>query len=164
MRHSTSPPCGNLVDGLPHDCQYRTAVNWRHPGPAKIHDNGRHFYVFSDLLYYELLVCYIQIIYIVLKFNFVWVSALVFDQTFVFNSRSCSLKCWQNDEIFEVLWKSAIKTPGFGNLYLRSSPWRKFQELFINEVICSTSSRRKPSWRFTAGSTVLLEEWYGISG
>ena len=21
-RHSTSPPCGNLVDGLPHDCQY----------------------------------------------------------------------------------------------------------------------------------------------
>ena len=22
MRHSTSPPFGNLVDGLPHDCQY----------------------------------------------------------------------------------------------------------------------------------------------
>ena len=21
-RHSTSPPCGNLVGGLPHDCQY----------------------------------------------------------------------------------------------------------------------------------------------
>ena len=20
--HSTSPPCGNLVDGLPHDCQF----------------------------------------------------------------------------------------------------------------------------------------------
>ena len=23
-RHSTSPPCGNLVDGLPHDCHTKT--------------------------------------------------------------------------------------------------------------------------------------------
>ena len=50
---------------------YRTAVNWRHLGPAKIRDNGRHFYVFSDLLYQELLVCDIQIVYIIMKFDFV---------------------------------------------------------------------------------------------
>ena len=50
---------------------YRTAANWPDPGPAKIHDSGRHFYVFKELLYYELLVCYIQIIFIILKFDFV---------------------------------------------------------------------------------------------
>ena len=63
-RHSTSPPCGNLVDGLPHDC------HWPDPGPAKIRNFGRHFHVISDLLYHELLVCYIQILFIILKFNF----------------------------------------------------------------------------------------------
>ena len=25
-RHSTSPPCGNLVDGLPHDCHNTETV------------------------------------------------------------------------------------------------------------------------------------------
>ena len=69
---STSPPSGNQVDGSPLESHlYRTVVNGRHPGPAKIHDNGRHFDVFSDLSYQELLVCYIQIIYIILKFDFV---------------------------------------------------------------------------------------------
>ena len=29
---------------------YRTAANWPEPGLAKIHDFGRHFYVFSNLL------------------------------------------------------------------------------------------------------------------
>ena len=58
--HSTSPPCGNLVD----------AVNWPDPGPAKIHDFGRHFDVFGDISYHELLVCYIQIIHIISNFDF----------------------------------------------------------------------------------------------
>ena len=32
-RHSTSPPCGNLVDGLPHDChsEPRSIGSARHP-------------------------------------------------------------------------------------------------------------------------------------
>ena len=128
-------------------------MNWPEPGPAKIHDFGRHFHVFSDLSYQELLVCYIQIIHIVLKFNFVWVSASVLDQTCINNRGDSSPKCWKNNEIIEFSWKLGIKTHGFGNLYLRSSSWREFQELIMNEVICSTSSRRKPGWRFTAGST-----------
>ena len=52
------------------ETEYRTAVNWPEPEPAKIHDFGRHFDVFSDILYHEFLVCYIQMFYIILKFTF----------------------------------------------------------------------------------------------
>ena len=89
---------------------YRTAVNWRHLGPAKIHDNGRYFYVFRDLSYQELLVCYIQIIYIILKFDFVWLSASVLDQTFVNNRGDSSPKWWKmmkfskNINSSKILW------------------------------------------------------------
>ena len=34
-RHSTSPPCGNLVDGLPHDCHTETIAKLASLGPAK---------------------------------------------------------------------------------------------------------------------------------
>ena len=34
-RHSTSPPCGNLVDGLPHDCHMKTIAKLARLGPAK---------------------------------------------------------------------------------------------------------------------------------
>ena len=34
-RHSTSPPCGNLVDGLPHDCHTETIAKLARLGPAK---------------------------------------------------------------------------------------------------------------------------------
>ena len=34
-RHSTSPPCGNLVDGLPHDCYTETIAKLARLGPAK---------------------------------------------------------------------------------------------------------------------------------
>ena len=33
--HSTSPPCGNLVDGLPHDCHTKTIAKLARLGPAK---------------------------------------------------------------------------------------------------------------------------------
>ena len=33
--HSTSPPCGNLVDGLPHDCHTETIAKLARLGPAK---------------------------------------------------------------------------------------------------------------------------------
>ena len=32
-RHSTSPPCGNLVDGLPHDCHTKTIAKRARVGP-----------------------------------------------------------------------------------------------------------------------------------
>ena len=34
-KHSTSPPCGNLVDGLPHDCHTETVAKPARLGPAK---------------------------------------------------------------------------------------------------------------------------------
>ena len=34
-RHSTSPPCGNLVDGLPHDCHTETIAKLARLAPAK---------------------------------------------------------------------------------------------------------------------------------
>ena len=34
-RHSTSPTCGNLVDGLPHDCYTETMAKLARLGPAK---------------------------------------------------------------------------------------------------------------------------------
>ena len=37
-RHSTSPPCGNLVDGLPHDCHTETVAKPGRLGPAQ---NGK---------------------------------------------------------------------------------------------------------------------------
>ena len=36
--HSTSPPCGNLVDGLPHDCHTETVAKPGRLGPAQ---NGK---------------------------------------------------------------------------------------------------------------------------
>ena len=33
--HSTSPPCGNLVDGLPRDCHTKTIAKLARLGPAK---------------------------------------------------------------------------------------------------------------------------------
>ena len=35
QRHSTSLPCGNLVDGLPHDCHTETIAKPARLGPAK---------------------------------------------------------------------------------------------------------------------------------
>ena len=32
-RHSSSPPCGNLVDGLPHDCHIETVAKQARVGP-----------------------------------------------------------------------------------------------------------------------------------
>ena len=32
-RHSASPPCGNLVDGLPHDCHSETVAKRAIVGP-----------------------------------------------------------------------------------------------------------------------------------
>ena len=34
-RHSASAPCGNLVDGLPHDCHMETIAKLARLGPAK---------------------------------------------------------------------------------------------------------------------------------
>ena len=34
-RHSTSPPCGKLVDGLPHDCYTESIAKLARLGPAK---------------------------------------------------------------------------------------------------------------------------------
>ena len=88
-------------------------MNWRHLEPAKIRDNGRHFYVFRYLSYHELLVCYIQIIYIILKFCFVWLSAPVLDQTFVNNRGDSSPKCWKNDDFFKNMKISIFQSKTF---------------------------------------------------
>ena len=93
----------------------------------------------SSILYWSLISCEYQL----------WRSI----KPRLTNQRASSRKCWENDEIFEFRRKFLLKTPGSGNLHLRSSPCRKFWGRIINEVICSTSSRRKPGWRFTAGST-----------
>ena len=34
-KHSTSPPCGNLVDGLPHDCHTETVATPARLAPAQ---------------------------------------------------------------------------------------------------------------------------------
>ena len=152
-RHSTSPSCGNLVDGLPHDCH--TEPRWIDVtlAPRRFVIMVDILYVFGNLLYYKLLVCYIQMFYIILKFNFLWVTASELDETFVNNRAASSPKSWKNDEIFKLRWNFLLKTPGSGSSHLRSSPCGKFSGRIINEVICSTSFRRKPGWRFTAGST-----------
>ena len=45
-RHSTSPPCGNLVDGLPHDFHTETIAKLARLGPAK---NGTTLENFIEL-------------------------------------------------------------------------------------------------------------------
>ena len=42
-RHSTSPPCGNLVDGLPHDCHTETIAKLARLGPAKNDATSENF-------------------------------------------------------------------------------------------------------------------------
>ena len=64
--------------------------------PAQIRNFGRLFYVFNDVLYHELLICYIQSNYNILKLRCVWVSALVLDQTFINNWCVYLLKMLEN--------------------------------------------------------------------
>ena len=47
MRHSTSPPCGNLVDGLPHDCHNTETV--AKPGRLGPAQNGKPMRNFIEL-------------------------------------------------------------------------------------------------------------------
>ena len=50
MRHSTSPPCGNFVDGLPHDCHTETIAKLARLGPAKNGDLMTNFGRVSEVL------------------------------------------------------------------------------------------------------------------
>ena len=45
-KHSTSPPCGNLVDGLPHDCHTETIAKLARLAPA---ENGKLMENFLEL-------------------------------------------------------------------------------------------------------------------
>ena len=45
-RHSTSFPCGNLVDGLPHDCHTETVAKPGRLGPVQ---NGKLMQKFVEL-------------------------------------------------------------------------------------------------------------------
>ena len=94
---------------------YRTEMNWRQTGPAKIYEVGRRFYVFNDLLYYGYWFCYIQMKYIILKFNSLWILASVVDQTLINNHGVCFPKSWKNTEIFEFWWKLSKKYSGARN-------------------------------------------------
>ena len=52
-RHSTSSPCGNLVDGLPHDCHTETIAKLAKLGPAendKIMENLFELTMFCSIL------------------------------------------------------------------------------------------------------------------
>ena len=42
-RHSTSPSCGNLVDGLPHDCHTETVAKPGRLGPAQNDEPMQNF-------------------------------------------------------------------------------------------------------------------------
>ena len=42
-RQSTSPPCGNLVDGLPHDCHTETVAKPGRLGPAQNDEPMQNF-------------------------------------------------------------------------------------------------------------------------
>ena len=42
-KHSTSPPCGNLVDGLPHDCHTETVAKPARLGPAENDETLENF-------------------------------------------------------------------------------------------------------------------------
>ena len=42
-KHSTSPSCGNLVDGLPHDCHTETVAKPGRLGPAQNGELTRNF-------------------------------------------------------------------------------------------------------------------------
>ena len=73
-------------------------VNSLDLGPAHIYRLGRRFNVSNNVLYYELLVRYIQSFLNRLKLNFVWISALMLDQTFVNNRSVCPLKWWKMEK------------------------------------------------------------------
>ena len=45
MRHSTSPPCGNLVDGLPHDCHTKTIAKRARVEPrTQVHTTMKYMF------------------------------------------------------------------------------------------------------------------------
>ena len=47
-RHSTSPSCGNLVDGLPHDCYTKTMAKRSRLGPAQNDEPMQNFVELSS--------------------------------------------------------------------------------------------------------------------
>ena len=70
-RHSTSSPCGNLVDGLPHDCQILVV----------------------DFMF--------LMIFHIMSYWFVTFKALVLDQTSVNKRAVFSLKMMKNEDILK---------------------------------------------------------------
>ena len=69
------------------------------------------------------------------------------------NQRASPQKMLEKMMKFSNLTKILIKNSWIWKFTFESSSWKNFSGWIINEVICSTSSRRKPGWRFTAGST-----------
>ena len=110
-------------------------MNRRHPDSAKIHVYGRHFYVLSDILYEEFPVRYIQIIYIILNFDSVWLSALVVDQTLVKQLGRLLTKMLKNDEISKFSWNLRRKASEAENEYLRTSVWEKLMVAVIIMIV-----------------------------
>ena len=60
------------------------------------------------------------------------------------------LKKWWN---FQIFMKIRNKNSWIWKFIFEELPMKEISRVVINEVICYTSSRRKPGWRFTAGST-----------
>ena len=146
-------PGGNQVDGLPP--ARHTEPRW-----IDLSLDPRRFMIVVDILGF-LVIFYIRSYWFGTLEDFIsyWISISCEHQLWwsskprLTNQRASTQKCWKNDENFEFRRKILSETHGSGNLHLRSSPWRKFWASIINKVICSTSLRRKPGWRFTAGST-----------
>ena len=55
QRHSTSPPCGNQVDGLPHDVHTETVAKPGRLGPAQ---KGKLMHFFIELTMFCIMIEY----------------------------------------------------------------------------------------------------------
>ena len=151
MRHSTSRPCGNLVDGLPHDCHTEPrSIGWaRHPRTSV---NFVVAFVFLINLY-VMVTSFVLLTLNISYWSFILcdfqlpssIKPLLLTAAFVFQNV-------ENDENFENFRKYQeihfhFEILNWAHPHERKSTM-KFQCWF-----CSTSFRRKPGWRFTAGST-----------
>ena len=112
---------------------YWTAINWPSQAPANIREFCHRVCVSEKLLYYGYWFCSINFEYIILKFNFVWLSASVLDRTFINNWGDSSLKCWKN---YEILKKYRNLNFSKQNLSLRGVlKFQIFENSFFSENI-----------------------------
>ena len=135
QRHSTSPPCGNLVDGLPHDC-HNTEPRW-----IGVTLDPRRFMIMVDIFMF-LVIFYIMSDWFVTFRCFILYWSLIFGEY----QPWCSTKPWLTTSV--TLHQNVEKMMKCSNFHENFEWENEANNDFVD--FRSTKWMRKCSWEFRA--------------